>query len=196
MVPWGDIFKSVSAKSNGMIAAAPSMISEAFAPANVAERKALKRDIEALEKGELGYSQAQLQQSQADALSQIQNQSGAMTEALRRDNLQRGGSNSGDYLKAMRDIAKSGQDAAAQSRFAAQQQSDALAASREAQIRARISQKADTNRQFWSAKGKQLSGDESASAGNTFGGGSAMGSMGGGKSGGSSGGSSMIPTGR
>lgn len=195
MVPWGDIFKSVSAKSNGTISAAPSMISEAFAPANRAERKALKRDIDALQKGELGYSQAQLQQSQAESLSQIANQSGAMTEALRRDNMQSGGSNSGDYFKAMRDIAKSGQDSAAQSRFAAVQQSDALAANRESAIRARISQKADTNKQFWSAKGKQLSGDESAAAGNTFGGGSAMGGMGGGKAGGS-GSSSMIPTGR
>ena len=191
--PWGEIANQVAYKAHGLESAGVTAIANALDPVQQAEAKFLKRDIEDYKKGNLGYSQAQLAQVQQDQLQEIQGQSQAMQDALSRQQVSNPQGSSGSYFAAQQKIAQQAQDAAARSRGQALSQSDALAAQRAAQIRARITAKAQENRAANAQLGEQLSGNDAAQKGHGFSGGSSM--FGGGGSAGSSASSSSIPSG-
>lgn len=178
--PWGDIANQAAFKVHGAETAAVSGIANAFDPVQKAEKRALKRDIKDLETGNLGYSQAKMNQIQADALSQVQGQSEAMTDALNRQRAAGGGSG-GAYFAAAQKIAQGAQDTSSRSRGAAVAASDQLGAQRAREIRARITAKAQENRAANAQLGEQLSGNDAAQKGHGFTGGTGGGGGGGGE---------------
>jgi hypothetical protein len=165
--PWAAIFKSVSAKTNGLMSAMPTMLNEAFGPAQKEQRRQTKSDVKALKEGKAGFSDAQANQIQADALTQAANASQSSQDALGRMQAQQGGAPSGSYFQAQQNIAKGAQEAAAGAKMQSVDQSSQLAEA----VRQRVAARAGVSYAKAQKHGQQISGNEAAAAGNTFGGG-------------------------
>lgn len=193
--PWGEIANQAAYKVHGAESAGVTAIANALDPVQQAEARALKQDIKDYESGNLGYSQAKMNQVQQDALQQVQSGSSAMQDALSRQQLSTPQGSSGSYFLAQQKIAQQAQDAAAKSRGQALQNSDAQGAQRAADIRARITAKAQENRAANAQLGEQLSGNDAAQKGHGFSSGGSMGIGGGGGGGGGGASSSSIPSG-
>ena len=138
---------------------------------NRAEKKDLRKDIDAMEKGELGYSEAQKRQMQADALDQAREQSSSYQDAIQRTAAAQGGQ-SGSTFAAMQAANVHAQDVAGAVGAQVQQLSDQQAARRRAEVQQRMAVAAQRNRDNGKAWGK-ATGDTAGDFGKILGGGSA-----------------------
>ena len=144
---------AIADSSEQVWGATGSNITSALGPANRAERRQIKRDITALEKNELGYSDAQKRQIQATALANIANQN----EALKTTLAEQRASNQITAAQYTDAIGKMGTQNASQAGavgMQAQEQSDAMAASRRQEILARIQAQAAKGRKQGEDSGK------------------------------------------
>lgn len=113
-----------------------------------AERQALKGDIRALKKDQLGYSEAEKNTALAAQLATLRAANSGTTDALNRQQAAQGGAQSGAYFKAIAQNNAATQGQAGVLGGQIQMASDQKAAQRRADIIARLAAKGAANREM------------------------------------------------